>query len=92
MQMISVQEANQNFMSVLANVEHGERVALTRFGQIVAHISPVILDNMLSSIATKSQKAVTGADLFLSLDTQPHELADWFEPSDDFEDTVSFDE
>lgn len=92
MQMISVQEANQNFMSVLANVEHGEPVALTRFGQIIAHISPVIADKIQLTPHTKPQKIVTGADLFLSLDSQPHELADWVEPSDDFEETVSFDE
>ncbi len=37
---VTASEANRNFSEVLRHVEHGDVVAVTRHGRVVAHIVP----------------------------------------------------
>lgn len=75
MQTVPVVEAKTRFSAMLAAVEGGEEVAITRRGKIVARLVP----DRPRSAADLFRSIPTGDDLDLSApeDRLPEPVADW---------------
>lgn len=55
MRVIGLREANQNFSKVIAEVEAGETIVITRQGKRVARISP---ERARSTLSSKQRRAL----------------------------------
>jgi prevent-host-death family protein len=56
MREISVREANQNFSKLIAAVEHGETIVITKNGRPVARIGPQSADRTGDSAWTQAYR------------------------------------